>query len=122
MKVISDYKELVGKTIAFTHMAQFADQITIATTDKEVLMATFEIGEYDDDFQIRVYREPHVIKKVNEDQYIREQLSELGIFDMEVYNKQQKELAERRKQAAKEFQEKREREMLAKLKEKYEND
>lgn len=84
-------------------------------------MATFELDECGEDSQIRVYGEHHVIKTVQESEYLRKQLGEKGIFDLEKYKKEQKELEEIRKQKAKEFQEKRERETLAKLKEKYEN-
>jgi hypothetical protein len=53
MNILKSYEDLVGKTIAFSHMAQFASQITLATTDGDILMVTFEL-EDDDNMEIRV--------------------------------------------------------------------
>lgn len=103
MKILNNYEDLVGKTIAFSHMAQFAEHITIATEDGCVLMAT---TEYAGDFErkeTRVLSKHSVINLLDNDDWMREELSELGIFDMGQYKEQQrikreKELEEYRKQ------------------------
>lgn len=121
MRVITDYEELVGKTIAFAHMAQFADQITIATTDGCVLMAEMNNrDEWSSDKEILVFPEQMVINRLRFEPYLRQKLGELGIFDLEKYEeerrKEQEELARRRK----EEKERKERELYEKLKKKYE--
>lgn len=90
MKVITDYKNLVGKTISFAHMAQFANQITLATTDGEVLMATFE-GMDEDNLEIRVFNKYNVISVLQNEAYLREELDKLGIFDLSEWEKGQVE-------------------------------
>jgi hypothetical protein len=122
MKILTEYEQLEGKTIAFTHMAQFAQQITIATTDNEVLMATFDLDEeYGERKEIRVLHEGWVVKIIKESKYLREELSKRGIFDLEKYKTEME--AERVAKLERYKQEKEEREIkqLAELKAKYEN-
>jgi hypothetical protein len=118
MKVISDYENLVGKTIAFSHMAQFADQITLATTDGEVLMATFE-GD-GDDLEIRVFHQHNVIGVLQRDKYLREELDKLGIFNLAEWKAEQARQQKERVEKSIREQEERERKLLAELKAKYE--
>lgn len=119
MKIIKDYEQLVGKTIAFAHMAQFADQITLATTDGDVLMAEFElVGE--DDMEIKILRDRRVIQRVEQSKHLQKALSELGIWDLSAYLKQQEERTKILKEQHLKEKEIRERKTLAELKAKYE--
>ncbi|GIN22563.1 hypothetical protein [Siminovitchia fordii] len=120
MKVLTDYKQLEGKTIAFAHMAQFADQITLVTTDDEVLMATFT-QEYEDEFEIKVFNKYNVIYAINNDKYIREEFSKLGIFDLEEWKEEQEKKQRLERQNLKMIREMREREQYEKLKAKFES-
>jgi len=123
MKVLEDYEKLVGKTIAYVNMAQFADQITIATTDGEVLMAEMILqGEWGDEKEIVILSEDRVLNRLHTNPYIRKKLHELGIFDLEAYERQrQKELEEERRRL-REQQEKREYEEYLRLKKKFEGE
>lgn len=115
MKVLDDYNQLLGKTIAFAHMAQFAKQITIATTDNEVLMATFEMDEYGEESNIRVYHEWHVLDAINKNEWLRLQLGILGIFDLSEWEKEQverKRIERERRLKAQEEKDKKEYERL----------
>lgn len=108
MEVLESYPKLEGKTIAFTHMAQFAEQITIATTDGCILMAKFG---YNDDVEDCDYDRPEIyvlgkhrvlgILESDKGKYIREELAKRDLFDIEAFKereniKREKELAERR--------------------------
>lgn len=119
MKVITDYNNLVGKTISFAHMAQFADQITIATTDGEVLMAAFE--GYEDDLEIHVFNQHKIIATLQIDRYLREELDKLGIFNLAEWKAEQARQQKERVEKSKREQEERERKLLDDLKAKYEN-
>lgn len=118
MKVITDYTQLVEKTIAFAHIAQFSEQITIATTDKEVFMAAPTLDD-DGDIQILNYHESSVVKAIQESEYLQKELGSLGIFDLESYRlKKEKE----RKIALAKYQEEKEekeRRQYEKLKAKF---
>ena len=61
MEILEDYKDLVGKNI-FSHMAQLAEQITLATEEGRVLMATCDYDEMEDGSIVRVLRSPFVIQ------------------------------------------------------------
>lgn len=119
VKVLTDYKQLEGKTISFAHMAQFANQITLATTDKEVLMATFE-GMSEDDLEIRVFNMYNVISVVHRDKYIREELAKLDIFDLAEWKQAQVERQRLEEEKRRMAQEKRDREEYERLKAKFE--
>lgn len=123
MKVLTDYEQLVGKTIAFAHMAQFADQITLATTDGDVLMATMDNqDEWGGDKETTVYYEHMVINTLNHEPYLRKKLGELGIFDIEAYKaKRQKEMEEA-KRIREEKRKKYELEEYKRLKAKFESE
>jgi hypothetical protein len=121
MKVITDYEQLVGKTISFVHMAQFADQITIATTDKEVLMATFDFDEFEGESEIRVLNKHQVIKAIQDNVYLQKELDKLGIFNLEEFKKEQEKKQREEMELYKKQQEEKERKLLAELKAKYEN-
>jgi hypothetical protein len=119
MKVLKDYKQLEGKTISFSHMAQFAEQITLVTTDDEVLMATFE-GMSEDDLEIRVFGLHNVISVIQRDKYIREELSKLGVFDLEEWKQAQAEKQRQEEENRKKAQEERDKKEYERLKAKFE--
>lgn len=120
MKVIADYRQLVGKTISFSHMAQFADQITLATTDGEVLMATFE-GMSEDDLEIRILHQYAVIAVLQRDRYLREELDKLGIFSLDEWKKENEERQRIAQENRLKAQEERDRKEYERLKAKFEN-
>ena len=123
MKVLTDYEQLVGKTIAFVHMAQFADQITLATTDGEVLMAQMEDqDEWGSDKLTTIYHEGMVINTLNHEPYLRQKLSELGIFDLEAYKEKRQKEMEEAKRIREEKRKKFELEEYKRLKAKFENE
>jgi|SRR5690625_1301384 len=120
MKVLENYDDLTGKTIAFTHMEQFSDQITIATTDGCVLMATFEVwDDCDGDVQIKVLREPHVVRRVQINKYLGEELGKLGIYDLEAYKKEQERKRKLEQERFRQEKEEREKKKVLELMEKY---
>lgn len=57
MRILTNYEDLTGKTISFVHAAQFAEAITIATTDNEVIIMNREIDEDEGEGNIRVFPE-----------------------------------------------------------------
>lgn len=119
MKIIKSGNELIGKKIAFAHIAQFADNITIATEDGGVLIVTQYVGE-DDDTCTQILNEAFALNYIENNDYVRNSLADLGLFDKEKYmEKKRKEMEEREKQRQ-ERKEKEERELYEKLKAKYE--
>lgn len=119
MKVLTNYKDLEGKTISFAHMDQFAEQITLATTDGEVLMATLD-GYDIDQFEIVVKKRNGVIFVIDRDEYLREKLNELGIFNLEEWKKERAEEERIDKENRLKEQEKREWAEYERLKAKFE--
>lgn len=120
MKVITEYKNLEGKTVSFAHMAQFANQITLATTDGEVLMAKFE-GMDEDNLEIRVFNKYNVISVLQNEAYLREELDKLGIFNLAEWKKEQVKKQKEESERYKRQKEEREREEYERLKAKFEN-
>lgn len=120
MKIITDYKDLVGKTIAYSHMAQFADQITLATTDGDILMVTFDLVNDEEELHIRMLDKYHVERELLNSNFLREDLAKVGAFDLNAYKNEQKRILEERKKAY--AIEKRESDLkrLAELKAQYE--
>lgn len=121
MKILTNYNQLVGKTISFSHMAQFADQITLATTDGEVLMATLEYDDDEDDIQIRVLNEYTVIGIIQKHSYLQKELNKLGIFDLEEWKREQEKRRKEEQEKYRQKKEQQEREMYEKLKVKFES-
>lgn len=122
MKILTDYEDLVGKKIVFSHMAQFASQITIATEDGCVLMATMECeDEWGENKQIRVLHSFHVMNILERNDWMREELGKLGVFDLEKYKEEKRIKAEREKERRLIEREKREREEYERLKAKFED-
>lgn len=122
MKILTKYEDLVGKTIAFTHMAQFAENITIATEDGCVLVATQTLDEeYMEKKETRVLWEPHAVLYIENNRYLREELGKLGIFDINAYKEKQVELERQKREKFIADQAKREREQYERLKAKFED-
>ena len=120
MEILKDYKDLVGKTIVFSHMAQFAEQITLATEDGCVLMATFDYDHMAEESRVRVMYPHSVIQVINNNDWIRNELGRLGIFDIEKYKEEQRIKQEKEKEEMRIKQEEKELAEYERLKAKYE--
>lgn len=120
MKIIRNDKELIGKTIAFAHMAQFAENITLATEDGCVVVVKQLYDLDTDESQITILGEPNALRYIENNDYIRETLGKLGIFDIHTYRQKMQEERMKRIQeyGAKKLKE--ERELYEKLKAKFE--
>ena len=121
MKILTEYEELVGKEISFSHMAMFAQQITIATKDGCVLMAIMEReDEWGENARIYVLNEHRVMGVIERNEWIRKELGKLGIFDLEKYKEEQRIKHEKEKEKRSIEREKRERAEYERLKNKFE--
>ncbi|MGY3186486.1 hypothetical protein [Lysinibacillus sp. TE18511] len=120
MEILTDYKDLVGKKIVFSHMAQFAEQITLATEDGCVLMATFDYDDMAEESRVRVMYPHSVIQVLNRHDWIRNELGKLGIFDIEKYKEEQRIKQEKEKEEYRKKQEVKERAEYERLKAKFE--
>ncbi|MEK4122050.1 hypothetical protein [Lysinibacillus sp. FSL K6-0102] len=120
MDILTDYKDLVGKKIVFSHMAQFAEQITLATEDGCVIMATFDYDEMAEESRVRVMYPHSVIQVLERHEWIRNELGRLGIFDIEKYKEEQRIKQEKEKEELRKRQEVKELAEYARLKAKYE--
>lgn len=120
MKIVRNEKELVGKTIAFAHMAQFAENITLATEDGCVLVARQIYDEDTDESQIDIFSELRALRYIENNDYVRESLGKLGIFDIETYRQKMQEEKMKRMQEYEAKKLKEERELYEKLKAKFE--
>lgn len=120
MEILTDYKDLVGKKIVFSHMAQFAEQITLATEDGYVLMATFEYDDLAEESRVKVMYPHSVIRVLNGQEWIRNELGRLGIFDIEKYKEEQRIKQEKEKEEYLIKLEEKERAEYKRLKAKYE--
>ena len=116
MYFITKEEDLVGKEIAFTHMAQFAKAITIVTKDKGIYVV--EQWAEDDSSEITVYNQWKARHYILKHDWLRKTLHEKGIIsheEIEEYeNEKRKEQERHRKntEKKKEEQEKREYERL----------
>ncbi|PFD32537.1 hypothetical protein CN269_04310 [Bacillus thuringiensis] len=81
MYFIEKEEDLIGKEIAFTHMAQFAEAITIVTKDKGILVV--EQWPDDDRSEINVYGQRKARAYVLKHNWIRKTLHEKGIISHE---------------------------------------
>lgn len=121
MKILRNDKELIGKTIAFAHMARFAENITLATEDGCVMVIKQIYDGDTDESKIDIISEPRALHYIENNDYVRESLGWLGIFDIETYKKKKEEerLKHMEEYQAKKLKE--ERELYEKLKAKFEN-
>jgi hypothetical protein len=79
MYFIDKESDLIGKEIAFTHFARFAEAMTIVTKDKGIFVFNAEIDE-DDNEGISIYRAPTARRYILGDEWLRKQLNKLGII------------------------------------------
>ncbi|HDR4948086.1 TPA: hypothetical protein QCR51_004653 [Bacillus cereus] len=116
MYFIEKEEDLIGKEIAFTHMAQFAEAITIVTKDKGIYVV--EQWAEDDSSEITVYNQRKARHYILKYDWLRKTLHDKGIISQEEIEEyenqrrleQQRIQEEHRKK--KEEQEKREYERL----------
>jgi hypothetical protein len=121
MRILTNYEDLTGKTISFVHAAQFAEAITIATTDNEVIIMNREIDEDEGEGNIRVFPEFRALEyiKKEDNRYVRNSLAKHAGFDIDEYNKLKKEKSLKRQNEWNLEREKREREEFNRLSRKY---
>ncbi|MEJ3719248.1 hypothetical protein WGM54_14605 [Paenibacillus polymyxa] len=121
MRILTNYEDLIGKTISFVHAAQFAEAITIATTDNEVIVMNREIDEDEGEGNIRVFTEFRALEyiKKEDNRYVRNSLAKHAGFDIAEYNKLKREESLKRQDEWNLEREKREREEFNRLSRKY---
>lgn len=112
MYFITKEEDLWDKKVVFTHMAEFAEAITIVTSDGGIQVVSQQ-WEDDDRSRIWVYNESKARNYILNHNYLREQLHKKGIItnqeiaeyeerikkDREDYLKRQKELNEQKDKA-----------------------
>ena len=117
MYFIEKEEGLIGKEIAYTNFAQFADAILIVTKDKGIFVCS------QDEEQIYIYRENRAKNYVLKDDYLREELNNLGIITNEEVSEYLEEVIlkwEKDKALRKKQDEENELKNYLRLKEKYE--
>lgn len=129
MYYITNENDLIGKTIAFTNFAQFAEKLTIVTEDGGIMVINVELD--DDDYRgsrKRTYIEIEPLAKMyltNENQsWIMKELKKKEILSEEDFQKYEEEKRKKLEDERARFrieEEKRERELYERLKVKYEN-
>lgn len=121
MKVLEEYKDLEGKKIVFSHMAQFAQQITLATECGCILMAKMiPQDEWTEETETFILHEIKVIHIIESDKFLREELGKLGIFDLKEYKKKVAEQEKERQRQWNIEREEREKREYERLKAKFE--
>lgn len=119
MKVLTNYQDLVGKTIKFAHMAQFANQITLVTTDNEIMMVKFISDEYEDDL-IHILNMWNIVSAIDSSEYLQKELALLEVFDLSEFKKEQEQRQQESMRLAEQARENGERAEYERLKKKYE--
>ncbi len=119
MEILTDYNDLIGKKIVFCHMAQFAEQITLATEDGCILMATMDVGEFEESKEVRVLYPHRVLQILNQHEWLRNELGKLGVFDVAKYEEEQRIEREKRQTELQKRKEEKERQEYERLKTKY---
>lgn len=117
---IETEEELIGKEIAFTQMARFADAITIVTKDKGFLVIEQWKGDYES--QISIYNRANAEKHIFADDYLVGQLVEKNILteeDVKNYKKKKQEQVKALAKQIKQEKEEAERRTYQRLKQKY---
>lgn len=121
MYVIEKEEDLVGKTIAFTHVPMHGEQVVLATTDGGIM--AIEQSGYDDDKTIIIENEYGVEILIFRGAFLREKLLEAGVItekDINDYELKVKKREEEKIKKQLEFNEKREKEEYERLKAKFE--
>jgi|GEM_PF-4103104 len=83
-------------------------------------MATFDYDEMAEESRVRVMYPHSVIRVLNEQEWIRNELGRLGIFDIEKYKEEQRIKQEKEKEEYRKKQEVKERAEYERLKAKFE--
>lgn len=122
MKVIKDGKELVGKKIVFSHITTFAENITLATEDGYVIVIRQDVDEEYDERETTILNENRALRYIENDEYLRDSLGKLGMFDIEAYKKKKEEERLKHEEEVKARKLKEERELYEKLKAKFEKE
>ncbi|MGN5650699.1 hypothetical protein [Bacillus sp. Brlt_9] len=86
MYFITKEEDLWDKKVVFTHMAAFAEAITIVTSDGGIQVVSKEWGEDEDRGRIWVYNKSRARSYILNHQYLREQLHKKGIITNEELN------------------------------------
>lgn len=81
MYFITKYEDLKGKTIAYSHMAQFAQKITIGTTDGGLFVLEFNID--DDEVELSVANKYGILNhifKSDSSRFLIKDLTDAGVI------------------------------------------
>lgn len=121
MYFITKEEDLIGKEIAFTHMAQFAKAITIVTKDKGIFIV--EQWSEDDRSEIDVYSSYRARAYVLNHDWLRNKLHENGVIsheEIQEYENQKRLEQQQKQEEYKRKQEEQEKIEYERLKAKYE--
>ncbi|MCU5224082.1 hypothetical protein [Bacillus tropicus] len=121
MYFISKEEDLIEKEIVFTHMAQFANAITIVTKDKGILV----VEQFQDDgsSEICIYNEYRAKDYILKHDWLRKTLHEKGIISQEEiqeYEDRKRLELQKQQEESKKRQEEQERITYERLKLKFE--
>jgi hypothetical protein len=106
MYFITKEAELLGKTISFTHMSQFAEAITIATTDGGIM----SIEGRDEAGEIHIKGEGDARGYVLGNNWLRNELLKAGVMTEEAIQEYERQREAVRQQWAKGQEERRRKE------------
>ncbi|WPS85453.1 hypothetical protein SMD22_02140 (plasmid) [Brevibacillus halotolerans] len=121
MYFMTQEEQLVGKVIAFTHIAQFAEAITFVTEDKAILVVKQD--GYSFEKVTNIYQEHQARKYVLENSWLRKELHQRGIItenDIEQFEEEKLQEVKRFLQEDKKRNQERERQEYERLKSIYE--
>ncbi|MED1948978.1 hypothetical protein [Brevibacillus centrosporus] len=116
MYYITEAEDLVGKQVGFIHAAQFAEAITIVTTDGGIMVLQQLEDETD------VFHEARAHMYISNNSWIIDELAGKGVIKKEELQQWKDEKERQRKAAIEQYakeQEQRERAALKQLYEKY---
>jgi len=125
MYFIENKEELIGKTIAYVDMNQFAEKILIATNDGGILTVSQESDEFNTEIIVhnKTNTKYYILNCKKVRPYIYEDLIKYNVFTEEEYNylfNEHKKKSREDKIRQEEYQKKAELEQYLKLKEEFE--
>lgn len=118
MYFITKEEDLIGKKIIFTHMAQFADALTIVTEDKGIFVVNQD-GE-----ETHVFNSGRALRYIKNSKWLVGKLNDCGIITNEMISSWEEEKERQRQEThrkLKEQEEQMEYKTYLRLKEKFEN-
>ncbi|MEK5415166.1 hypothetical protein [Paenibacillus sp. FSL L8-0708] len=121
MYFITKEADLLGKTIAFTNMSQFAEAITIATEDGGIIVLKMEYSGDGESTEINIYGEVYARQYILNDTRLRADLLKSGALTEEAINEYEFQREVVRQQWA-EGQEERRRREYERMKAEFEPD